>query len=95
MRLFALVLVALGSYLAASAGYDEYHGITTKPAGLWGARSAAHYNSAYLNSLHVARDINPDLFREFMTVHWACAILIGASGCILYARNIPDNRAGK
>ena len=86
MRIFALVLVALGSYLAASAGYDEYHGITTKPAGPWGSHSPTRYNSAYLNSLHVARDINPDLFREFMTVHWAYAFLIGASGCVLYAK---------
>jgi hypothetical protein len=93
MRIFALVLVALGSYLAAGAGYDEYHGITTKPAGPWGGRSASHYNSAYLNSLHVARDINPPLFQEFMTVHWAYAIFIGASGCVLYARNKPDKRA--
>ena len=93
MRIFALVLVALGSYLAASASDDEYHGITTKPAGPWGGRSATHYSSAFLNSLHVARDINPDLFREFMTVHWACAILIGASGCILYVKNMPTNRA--
>jgi hypothetical protein len=94
MRLFALALVVLGSYLAASAGYDEYHGITTKPPGPWGARSPGRHNSAYLNSVQVARDINPDLFREFMTVRWAYAFLIGASGCVLYARNKPDNRAG-
>jgi hypothetical protein len=93
MRILGLVLVVLGSYLAASAGYDEYHGVTTKPVGPWGGRSPTRYNSAYLNSLHVARDINPDLFREFMTVHWACAILIGASGCILYVKNMPTNRA--
>jgi hypothetical protein len=89
MRLFALVLVALGSYLAADAGYDEYHGITKKPVGPWGG----HYNSAYLNSQPVARDNDPDLFQEFITVHWAYAFLIGASGCVLYTRNLKDNPA--
>ena len=94
MRFFALALVTLGTYLAADAGYDEYHGITSKPAGPWGARSFGPTNSAYLNSLHVARDISPGLFREFMTVHWAYAILIGATGCVLYLRNTVENRAG-
>ena len=93
MRLLALILVAFGSYLAASAGYDEYHGVTSKPVGPWGARSATRHNSAYLNSLHVAGEINPELFREFMAVHWAYAFLIGTAGCVLYVKNIRDDRA--
>jgi hypothetical protein len=93
MRLFALVLVVLGGCLAAEAGYDEYRGITTKPAGPWGARSPGSHNGSYLNSIQVIRGNNPGLFQEFIMAHWAYAFLIGTSGCVLYVKNKPDNRA--
>jgi hypothetical protein len=83
MRVLSYILIALGIYLLTSAAYDEYRGSTTKPATLIGRR----YNTAYLYSLHVLRDNNPELFREFIVTHWIYASLIEAAGCILYMKS--------
>jgi hypothetical protein len=83
MRVLSYILIAPGICLLASAGYDEFHGSTTKPETLMGKR----HNTAYLYSRHVLRENNPELFREFMVTHWIYASLVEAAGCILYLSN--------
>ena len=83
MRILSCIFIALGIYLLARAGYDEFRGSTTKPLTLMGR----HHNTAYLYSIPVLRENNPKLFREFMVTHWIYASLVGAVGCILYARS--------
>jgi hypothetical protein len=80
MRALSYILIALGIYLLACAGYDEFRGSTTKPATLMGRR----HNTAYLYSLRVLRTNNPELFRGFMVTHWIYAALMVVAGCILY-----------
>ena len=80
MRALSYILIALGIYLMANAGYDELHGSTTKPATFMGRR----HNTAYLYSLRVLRANNPELFRGFMVTHWIYASLVEGTGCILY-----------
>jgi hypothetical protein len=83
MRVLSSILIALGIYLLASAGYDEYRGSTTKPATFGGRH---HYNTAYLYRLHVLRANNPELFHQFMVSHWVYASIIEVAGCILFLR---------
>lgn len=72
MRALAYMLIALGIWLLASACYDDYRGSTTKPAMLMGMR----HNRAYLYSVLVPREQNPELFHEFMVTHWISAFLV-------------------
>jgi hypothetical protein len=82
MRVLSYILIALGIYLLASGGYEEFRGSTTKPATLMGKR----HDTAYLYSLSVLRTNNPELSHEFMVTHWIYASLVGFTGCILYLR---------
>jgi len=83
VRALSYILIALGIYLLASAGYDEVRGSTTKPATLMGKRS----NTAYLYSLHLLKENNPELFRKFMATHWVYASVVEVAGGILFLRN--------
>jgi hypothetical protein len=84
MRAVACIIIAVGIYMLASAGYDEYRGITTKPAS-FGRR---HHNAAYLYRIPVLRSRNPELFHRFMTTHWIYASLVVVGGCVLYIQNL-------
>ena len=80
------VLIVLGIYLLAAAGYDDYRGITKSPVLLtdFHRRGMGH---AYLYRIPVRREQNSELFRQFMTVHWIWAVGIEGVGWILYLRN--------
>jgi hypothetical protein len=95
LRILAFILITLGTYLLACDIHDEYRGLTTKPVGPWGSRSPGRYNHSYLYSVPVSRENNPELFREFMMVHWAYAWVIAASGCILCLRGVRDRSDGE
>ena len=75
--------MVLGIYLLVNAGFEEFHGSTTKPFALWPTR---RYNTAYLYRIQVLRENNPELFRQFMTGHWIYACLIEGVGCVLFLR---------
>ncbi len=82
--IFSYVLILLGIYLLAIAGYDEWRGVTHKPYVLEGGR---RYNQGYLYRIPVQREQNPELFRQFMTGHWIWAIGIEGVGWILWWKN--------
>ena len=82
MRALSYILIVLGIYLLVNAGYEEFHGSTTKPLTLMGRR----HNSAYLYRTHVLRENNPELLRQFMTTHWIYASLIQGAGCFLFLK---------
>ena len=82
--IFSYVLIVLGVYLLAAAGYDELRGVTHKPYALGSGR---RYNQGYLYRIRVHREQDPDRFREFMIGHWMWAVGIEGVGWILYARN--------
>ena len=79
MRAWSYILILLGIVLLACAGYDELRGSTTKP---WTFRRHS-YNTAYLYRLHVLKEKNPELFREFMKTHWTYAVSAEVVGVIL------------
>jgi hypothetical protein len=86
MRGLSYILIALGIYLLAATGYDEYRGITYKPASLLRTR---RYNQAYLYRIPVHREQNPELFRQFMNTHWLYAVGVEGVGLILLLKNRP------
>lgn len=90
MRLLAYILIALGIYLLASAAYDEFKGITWKPAMLAGKPYGRAANSGYLYKIAVHREQNPELFRQFMLTHWICALTIAVAGSVLYFKGKPE-----
>ena len=87
MRALSYILMVLGIFLLVNAGYEEFHGSTTKPVALMGRR----YNTAYLYRIRVLRDNNPELFREFMSTHWIYASVIEGAGCFLYLKTKKPN----
>jgi hypothetical protein len=92
MRVLSYILIALGIYLLAAAGYDEYRGITGKPLA-FGTRR--RHNSVHLYRMRVSKVETPQLFRQFMTTHWMYATLIAGLGCVLFLadRNSEDGVA--
>jgi hypothetical protein len=78
------VLIVLGIYLLAAAGYDEYRGATTRPATF---HRRGMLRTSYVNHILVHRIQNPDLFHKFMIVHWIWAVGIEGIGWVLYIRN--------
>jgi hypothetical protein len=77
------ILIVLGIYLLASAGYDEFRGSTTTPA----MHTDKHHNTAYLRSLPLLKKNEPELFRQFMVTHWIYASLVEITGCTLYLKS--------
>jgi hypothetical protein len=81
------VLILLGIYLLATAGYDEVRGITTKPATLIGAHGHG-MGHAYLYRIPVRREQNPELYHQYMTGHWIWAVGIECVGWIVFFRKV-------
>jgi hypothetical protein len=81
--IISYLLIVFGVYLMASSGYDEWRGITHKPYVLAGRR----HHQAYLYRIAVDREQNPELFRQFMTLHWIWAVGIEGVGWVLFVRN--------
>lgn len=86
-RIVSCVLIVLGICLLACAAHDEARGRTHKPLQILRLR---RFNSAYLYRIPVDRAQNPQLFRQFMTVHWIYAGLISGVGCALYIASKPS-----
>jgi hypothetical protein len=78
------VLIVFGIYLLAAASYDEYRGATTKPVSF---HRRGMLRGSYVNDILVRRTQNPELFGQFMLVHWIWAVGIEGVGWILYIRN--------
>jgi len=86
--ILSYILILLGIYLLAAAGYDEFQGITTKPVSLLPHKGLQRgTGQAYLYRIHVHQDQDPQLFRQFMTGHWLWAVGLEGIGWILYIRN--------
>jgi hypothetical protein len=86
--IFSYILILLGIYLLGAAIYDEYRGITTKPVSLvsgvgFHRRGMGH---AYLYRIHVRRERDAELFRQYMTGHWTWVIGIEVVGWIFYVK---------
>jgi hypothetical protein len=92
-RLPSFVLILLGVYLLAAAGYDEYRGVTTKPVSPLTGFHRRGMGHAYLYRIPVHREQDPKLFREYMTGHWIWAVGIESVGWILYIRKREDDTA--
>jgi hypothetical protein len=84
MRAISYILILLGIYLLVTATYDEFRGITRKPATLM---RRARYNPAYLYRIPVRQEQNPELFRQFMEIHWLYAAGFEGAGLVLWLRN--------
>ena len=91
MRVLSYLLIVLGIYLLASAGYQEFRGDTIRPLEYLPFTKHAilehRHNTAYLFHIHVLKKNNPELFREFMEAHWLWAVLIEAAGIVLLVRS--------
>jgi hypothetical protein len=85
--IFSYVLIVLGIYLLAAAGYDEFRGITRRPILLTDFHRRGTMGHAYLHRVPVRRQQNPELFRQFMMGHWIWAVGIEGVGWILCLRN--------
>jgi hypothetical protein len=88
---FSYVLIILGIYLLAHAGYQELRGDTIRPEVYLPFTKRAildtgHRNKAWQFRIHVLKKDNPELFREFMEAHWLWAIVIEAAGIVLLVR---------
>jgi hypothetical protein len=84
MRALSCILIALGIYLLAASAYDEFRGITRKPATLVGK---ARSNHAYLYRMPIRREQDPELFRQFMEIHWLYAAGFEGAGWFFWFRN--------
>jgi hypothetical protein len=82
--IFSYVLILLGMGLLVAASSDELRGVTYKP---YAPVGRLRYNQGYLYSIPVQREQNPELFRQFMTVHWIWAVGIEGVGWILFVKN--------
>lgn len=91
MRALSYILIALGFYLLASAFYDEYRGITTKPAIFPPKATSRNASRGYLFSIPVHREQNPELFHQFMVTHWIYAVTVEAGICLLYLKKKRAN----
>lgn len=83
MRAWAFILLLIGFYLAACAGYDEYRGITRRPLIFMPlTRDAILDNPHGSVRVIVLKKNNNPLFRRFMTTHWIWtgAFLVAAGG---------------
>lgn len=93
MRILSCILIILGIYLLAHAGYDELRGVTRLPVIFQLARTPGTYSyygsfdRGYPYSIPVHREQNPERFTQFMAGHWICAVVIEFIGCVLYFRS--------
>ena len=71
MRIFSYLLVLIGILMFASAGYDEYRGITSIQA----PRSLPEV---------VTKASKPDDFRGAMAYHWYYAFAVLIAGIVVY-----------
>jgi hypothetical protein len=77
MRALSYILAIVGLWTLASAGYQQYHGITTEPVMMGNG-------SLMFASGEIARKSNPDGFHNAMTIHWVYGCLIVSSALILH-----------
>jgi hypothetical protein len=75
MRVVSYILIAVGLLLFASAGYDQYRGVTRSP-------SAGRY-TGYSHST-ITRQSKPEEFHNAMTWHWFYACMLVIVGVIAY-----------
>lgn len=90
MRWLSYILILFGVYWLASAGYDEFRGITTKPPSF----SRRSHHGDYIYSIPVRRDQNPELFHQFIVTRWIYAVVVEGAGWVLYRRYRMDDGAG-
>lgn len=84
------LLILLGIYLLTHAAYQEFTGDTVRPYQYLPFTRRAilarrNPNPYYQFRIHVLKQNNPELFREFMTAHWVWAVLIAGIGVYLNA----------
>ncbi len=80
MRIGSFIIMAAGLLLLASAGFDEYRGLTHAPSG-----GGSRY-SAFLSSSHeiITKAGKPETFRNAMACHWARSFVFFMAGFILF-----------
>ncbi len=71
MRIFSCLMLLASALMFASAGYDEYRGVTRIQAG----RSLPEV---------ITKTGNPEQFHNAMTYHWAYAFVVLIAGIITY-----------
>jgi hypothetical protein len=76
MRILSYIIIVAGLCLLASAGYDEYRGVTREP-------SSGGYATISSNG-YATRDADPDRFHNYMLYHWFYASLIEGLGFFLF-----------
>ena len=75
MRIISYMLIGFGILLFASAGYDEFRGIT---------RSPSYSRSSISYSYTITRQTEPEQFHNAMTYHWFYATIVVIAGIIAY-----------
>ena len=77
MRVLSYILAIVGLCMLASAGYQEYRGVTTKPVMM--GRGSLSFASG-----KIVRKSDPEGFHNAMIFHWVFGCLIVASALILH-----------
>ena len=83
MRILSYILMAVGIFLLASDGYDEFRGVTGVPV-MFGSGS---YPLTFDSGDIIKKD-NPEDFHDAMVCHWSQASMIVIAGFILFMINI-------
>lgn len=73
MRIASYILIAAGTFLLASAAYDEHRGSTRSPT--------SRYNRI---SYTITINSKPEEFHNAMTYHWFYASMLLGAGFIVY-----------
>jgi hypothetical protein len=80
MRIFSYLLLLVSVLMFASAGYDEYRGITRIQVGRGLPET-------------ILKKSNLEQFHNAMTYHWAYAIVVLIAGILVYTINRGMERA--
>ena len=79
MRVLAYILILIGIYALARAGYDEFRGVTGAPV-MFG--HASYPLIVDLGRIH--KKDNPEEFHHALTYHWFYASMLVFAGAIAY-----------
>jgi hypothetical protein len=98
MRAMSYVLIILGIYLLASAGFEKIRGKTPRPFRYvpFSQRSLLENDEVdptYKFSAPVLKSKQPEMFRGFINAHWLYAFIIEFAGICLWAAQDSWKRA--
>ena len=82
MRVVAILVFVFALYLAGSAIYAECTGVTTMPQSF--RRRASQRRHLY--QMPIRKSEQPEIFRQFMLIHWAYAGIAAVVSVAIYRR---------